>query len=68
MTPTRRFALACCIGLPLVASGGVILPELDFKFRNEFQTAYISGTSGATGETRPNICQMISGRYQLPQR
>ena len=35
MTPTRRFALACCIGLPLVASGGVILPELDFKFRNE---------------------------------
>ena len=63
MSPLRRLCLAAGIGLPLLASGGLILPELDFKFRNEFQTAYISGTSGATGETRPNICQMISGRY-----
>ena len=59
----QRLCLSAGIGLPLLASGGLMLPELDFKFRNEFQTAYISGSSGGTGETRPNICQTFSGRY-----
>ena len=65
MSPLQQLCLAAGIGLPLIASGGLILPELDFKFRNEFQTAYISATSGGTGETRPNLCQTFSGRYDM---
>ncbi len=63
MTPLRAFILASCTSLPTLAVGGLLLPELDLKFRNEFQTAYVSTSSGSPGETRPLITQTFSGYY-----
>lgn len=65
MPTIGRIALAGCIMAQFLAFGGVILPDLDFKFRNEFQSAYISSSSGGTGETRPVFTQTFSGRYGL---
>ena len=51
--------------LPIIAVGGVLLPDLDIRLRNEFHSAYASNTSGGTGETRPMLTQLISGTYRL---
>lgn len=65
MSPLRGFALAGFSSLPFFASGGLILPDLDLKFRNEFQSAYLSTTSGSPGETRPMFSQTFSGYYDF---
>ena len=65
MSPIGRIALAACFTPPIIATGGVILPDLDLKFRKEFHSAYISSSSGGIGETRPMLTQTFSGRYKL---
>ena len=65
MERSRCLGLVILACLPVVAGGGVILPDLDMKFRNEVHTAYISSTSGGTGETRPMLTQTFSGAYRL---
>jgi len=64
-TVARGLCLAALLTLPAVVDGGVFKPELDFKFRNELHSAYISSSSGGTGETRPMLTQTISGYYNL---
>ena len=61
----RCLGLVVCAYLPVVAAGGVFLPDLNLKVRHEFHSAYISSTSGGTGETRPMLTQMLSGTYGL---
>lgn len=65
MASTGKLGLVVCLALPLLARGGLLLPDLDFKFRNELHSTYISNTSGSTGETRPALTQTFSGRYGL---
>ncbi len=62
MRPIGLVAVAC---LPIVAVGGMLLPDLDMKFRNEIHSAYISSSSGGTGETRPMLTQTLGGAYRL---
>ena len=65
MSFRRGLALLGCASLPLLAGGGLLMPDLDLKFRNEFQSAYISTSSGSPGETRPVLSQTFSGYYNL---
>ena len=51
--------------LPVAAAGGLLLQDFDFKVRNELHSAYISSSSGGTGETRPMLTQTVSGYYRL---
>ena len=65
MPHLRKCGLVFCLVPPLAAAGGVFLPELDFRLRNEFHSAYISSSSGNIGETRPMLTQTFSGHYNL---
>ena len=60
-TMASGLCLAALLSLPAVVDGGVFSPDLDFSFRNELHSAYISSSSGGTGETRPMLTQTISG-------
>ena len=65
MAHRRRLWFVACAWLPVGAVGGMLLPDLDLKVRNEFHSADISSTSGGTGETRPVLTQTFSGSYRL---
>ena len=65
MSPFRELCLAASLVPAVAATAGMILPDLDLKFRNEFHTAYISSSSGGIGETRPMLTETFSGRYNL---
>lgn len=56
---------ALCGFLPITTIGGLLMPNLDILLRNEYQTAYISSTTGGTGETRPVLAQTLAGSYSF---
>ena len=57
--------LATCTLLSLAAVGGVVCPNLDLMIRNELRSAYISGSSGNPGETRPMFTHLFRGPYKF---